>query len=288
MRSRAKLIAALAAVILASLAAPAGADETEGGRKSLPLPFAAGERLVYEGEFSKFLLRGIRIAEFKFEAAPAAQAPADSAAARPAPHLSLAGDVRTEGWFHKLFKIDFHFRLESLVERDTFTVLKTTKLDEQGKRVRTSETVFDRRAKTVSWTEVNPKDPQAQPRVVSAPLAGHVHDILSAIYYLRTQELAPGKGFALTLTDSGLFFDIPVSVAAEPKPLKTAVGKVSVVRLDLGMFGEGRPFEGDGSMSIWLTTDSRRLPVRARVSTELGLLDIKLKKYSAGPAAPAK
>jgi hypothetical protein len=280
-RGRASFIAVL--TVLAALAAQARADEAGDARKSPPMPFEAGEQLVYEGEFSRFVLRGIKIAEFRFTAGRDASETKGEPAGRTSPRLSFVGDVQTEGWFHRLFKIDFHFRLESLVERDTFSVLKTTRLDEQGKRVRTSETVFDREARVISWTEVNPKEPQSQPRVVNAPLEGRVLDILSAIYYLRTQPLVPGKSFELTLSDSGQVFRVPVAVAAEPKPLKTAVGKVSVVRLDLELFGEGRPLEGTGTMSMWVTTDSRRLPVRARLSSELGQLDIKIKKYSAGP-----
>jgi hypothetical protein len=35
-------------------------------------------------------------------------------------------------------------------------------------------------------------------------------------------------------------------------------------------------------MSLWLTDDARRLPVRARVSTDLGTIDITLKNFSGG------
>ncbi len=274
-----RFIVALAFMFaLASLSTLASGDED--GRKNAAHPFEPAEHLVYEGEFSKFLLRGIKIAEFSFTSTHDNLKDGAPNSSSESTHLALVGDVKSEGWFHKLFNLEFHFRLETLVERDTFSVLKSTKLDEQGKRIRTSEAVFDHKAKQVQWTEINPKDPQASPRVVNSPLEGHVHDIMSAIYFLRTQPLEPGKRFEISLSDSGQVYPVPITVVAEPKRMKTVLGKVPVVRLDVELFGEARAVEGDGRMSIWMTTDARRIPVRGRVSTDLGTIDIKLKKYS--------
>ncbi|HYN84101.1 MAG TPA: DUF3108 domain-containing protein [Pyrinomonadaceae bacterium] len=262
----------------------------EGGRATTapPLPFEPTEELVYEAEFSKLLLRGVKIAEFTFKAARAPEppvAPSDASAQTPAPQpprLLFTGDVLSNGWFGKLFTIDFHFRVESLVERAPFAVVRTTKLDEQGKRVRKSDAVFDRAGKVVSWTEIDPNDPERQPRVVTSPLEGAAHDIVSAIYFLRTQTLTPGKTFELTLSDSGRVYKVPARVSAERKPVKTVLGKVRVVRVDVELFGAGRPVEGEGKMALWVTDDEARVPVRAKLSSKIGALDIKLKRATRG------
>jgi hypothetical protein len=284
-----------------------GAADVASARKESPaaLPFEPTEQLVYEGEFSKLLFRGIKIAEFRFTssrpaASPtkaessssasavatetAAQAPnAERSDARP--RLQFVGDVKSSGWFHRLFNIDFHFRVESLVEREGFSVLSTKKLDEQGKRVRTSEAVFDRAGKKVSWTELDPNDPTREPRVVTNAFEGAAQDIVSAIYFLRTQQLTPGKTFELTISDSGQVYRVPATVMAEPKRMKTPLGKVAVVRVEVELFGEGRPVEGEGKMSLWITDDARRIPVRARMSSDIGMLDIKLKSVTTNPPA---
>ena len=75
------------------------------------------------------------------------------------------------------------------------------------------------------------------------------------------------------------------TVTAERKLMKTVLGRVNVVRRDVGLFGEGRPVEGKGKMSLWVTTDARRIPVRARMSSDLGQLDIRLKSVSNAPPA---
>ena len=298
-----RLRAAAAATLLFTVLLPAAFASdgaAEGARKEsppAPLPFEPAEQLVYEGNFSRFLLRGIKIAEFSFTAGRAAEPQLKSVAAAGAPAAAdpstanakgagaqapvhLIGDVKSSGWFHRLFNIDFHFRVESLVERAGFSVLSTKKHDEQGKRVRTSEATFDRAGKQVSWTEIDPNDPARAPRVVNTPLEGAAQDIVSAVYFLRTQQLTPGRSFEIVLSDSGQVYRVPATVAAEPKRMKTVLGKVSVVRVEVALFGEGRPVDGEGKMSIWFTDDARHVPVRARMSSDMGMIDIKLKSVS--------
>jgi hypothetical protein len=260
-----------------------GRRDTTAAARRTPLPFEPQEELVYEGEFSKLLLRGIQIAEFRFTAArmPVRRTPTGDHDDVPVTNLVFKGDATAKGWFRKLFGIDFHFNMESVVEPDTFRVLRTTKLDEQGKRVRQSEAVFDRAQNLLTWTERNPNDPTATPRVVQRPLAGAAHDFLSAIYFLRTQPLAAGQSLEIVMSDSGEVFHIPVKVV-ERKRMKTVLGRVQTLRVDVELFGDQRLVQGrKGSMSLWLTDDARRIPVKAHLDADVGTLDIKLKRVGA-------
>ncbi|MGI9105287.1 MAG: DUF3108 domain-containing protein [Pyrinomonadaceae bacterium] len=249
-----------------------------------PFPFEPDEQLTYEGEFSKLLLRGINIVEFKFTvervkttatATPAGEQPVAL------PHLVFKADAVAKGWFRKLFGIDFRYTAEAIVEPASFQNLRTTTRDEQGKRLRTSETVYDRARNQLTWTQRNPNDPQSQPRVVTAPLGDATHDLITAIYYLRTQPLEPGRNFELMVSDAGAVYHIPVKVGSR-KRMKSVVGRVQAVRVDLEIFGSGRLVDRKGELSLWFTDDARRLPIRARVSTDLGTIDITLKKVSGG------
>ena len=284
-----QITASLLAVVLLTtvvLSSVARAKDVPRERTPQPaagtLPFGPTEQLVYEGEFSKLLLRGIKIAELRFKVGRRAEvASAQSEGAAQTLNQSpiiFTTDVESKGWFQKLFGINFRFHAESTVEPDSFSVVRTTKKDEQGKRVRTSEAVFDRSANKVEWTELDPNDPNRPPRVVTAELDGTTHDVISVIYYLRTQQLSPGQTIELVVSDSGQVYKIPVKVFAEKKAIKTALGKVSVLRLDVYAFGQGRPIEGEGKMSLWLTNDARRIPVRAKLSNDMGTLSISLKE----------
>jgi hypothetical protein len=281
----------LAAALCAAALAPSRAvvsvtAEAKEAGDARQLPFAPGEELFYQADFSRSLLRGIEIAEFHFvtEREPA------TAAAEPAPAgFVFKGDVRAKGWFRKIFGLDFHYRQESFVDGRTLRIRRTTKLDEQGRRVRESEAVFDALADRVTWTEREPNNAAREPRVVTGPLAGADYDIISAIYCLRTRPLAVGQSFDLGVSDSGQTYRVPVKVVKR-ETMKTAIGRVSALRVEVGLFGErGLVSDRKGEMTIWITEDARRLPVRARLDAEVGTLDIKLKKASGlAASAPAR
>ena len=325
--------------------ASATGDESNGDRRApsaaitpmptqpptTPLPSETSEELVYEAVFSRILLRGIKVAEFKFTSgrAPAthtniattgainpsdattkndanaaasdgttdaANAPATNAAksagqgertADAAAPLLLTADIVSRGWFRKLFGINFHYHVESTVEPRSFQLLRTSVLDEQGKRVRTREAIFDRAARRITWTERDPNDATRPPRVETSPVGGaSVYDIITAIYYLRTQPLAPGKTFELSVSDSGEVYRVPVKVYAEPKRVKSALGRFAVVRVEVELFGKDRLVEDEGRMTLWMTDDARHLPLRAHISNRLGTLDISLKSATQGGARP--
>src|SRR5688500_12691117 len=148
--------ALLFAVVLSSvvLAKDTPKERTPAPRPAAAMPFAPSEELVYEGEFTRAILRGINIAELRFKAqrqTPSAVTPEGEAPA-PAP-LLLTTDVVSKGFFSKLFGVTFKFHAESHVEPNDFYAMRTTKKDEQGKRVRTSEAVFNQESKTVRSEE---------------------------------------------------------------------------------------------------------------------------------------
>jgi hypothetical protein len=127
------------------------------------------------------------------------------------------------------------------------------------------------------WTETDPRDPSRLPRTVTSEFTGPIQDILSAIYYLRTQPLQVGKTLEVVISDSGRVYRVPIRVV-EKKRMKTVLGRVSVLRLEVGLFGPRGMIESEGQFSIWFTEDARRIPVSARVKNEYGTFDIKLKK----------
>ena len=160
----------------------------------------------------------------------------------------------------------------------SFTVEKTTILDEQGKRVRTTESTFDRSQGKMTWTLRDPNNPDAEPRHAIADFSGQLQDVLSAIYFIRTQPLAVGKTFEVFVGDGGKVYKIPVKVV-EKKRMKTILGRVDVFRVNPELFGPERLIDDEkGEFSIWITDDAHHIPVGGRVKTDYGTFDIKLKR----------
>jgi len=240
-------------------------------------PFGRGEELVYQAEFNKGLLRGIDVAEFRFKATTE-RVPSRGMAGDDPVILRLVGDVVSKGLFPRIAGFRFHEHVESTVAPSPFAVLRTSKLEEQGKRVRTSEAIFDHEARKVTWTERDPNQSQP-PRISALEFSEPIQDILTIIYFLRTRKLEVGKSFDVPLSDAGRVYSFSVAVV-ERKQLKTVLGKVNAVRVDPALFGENGLVRSRGSLSIWITDDDRRLPVKAQLRVDLGTFDIKLKRVS--------
>jgi uncharacterized protein DUF3108 len=178
-------------------------------------PFEPLEELQFEAEFSRALLRKLDVADIKFRATN--KPDGDSYA------LTFNAEVTSKGFFARLFNLKFREVVESIVEPLTFTVKKTTILDEQGKRVRATESTFDRSKGTMTWTLRDPNNPASEPRQAITEFSGtELQDVLSAIYFIRTKPLEVGKSFDIYIGDGGRVYRIPVKVI-EKKRMKSVV-----------------------------------------------------------------
>jgi hypothetical protein len=241
--------------------------------------FELGEELHFEAEFSRALLRKLDVADLKFRAT---RTPLDVAGSKPYA-LTFNADVTSKGFFARLFNLKFRERVESTVEPVSFTVEKTTILDESGKRVRNTESTFDRSQGKMTWTSRDPNNPDAEPRHAIAEFSGQLQDVLSAIYFIRTQPLAVGKSFEVFIGDGGRVYKIPVQVV-EKRRMKTILGQVNVLRVNPELFGPERLIDDEkGEFSIWITDDAHHIPVGGRVKTDYGTFDIKLKRIIINP-----
>ena len=251
--------------------------------------FELGEELHFEAEFSRALLHKIDVADLKFRATRTPLNTGDSKTSE-SYALTFNADVSSKGFFARLFNLKFREQVESTVEPATFTVQKTTILDEQGKRVRTTESTFDRSKGIMTWTSRDPNNPGAEPRHAIADFTGQLQDVLSAIYFIRTQPLEVGKTFDVFIGDGGRVYTIPVKVV-EKKRMKTILGRVDVLHVQPELFGPNRLIDDEkGEFSMWITDDQRHIPVGGRVKTDYGTFDIKLKRIvnPTEPAAPGQ
>lgn len=233
-----------------------------------PLPFERGEELVYQAEFTRGLLRGVDVAEFRFKAVSEQIARGTDDVTI----LRLTGDVISKGLFTRIAGFKFHQHVESTAEAEPFRVLRTDKVEEQGKRKRVLDAVYDHEKNRVLWREVSP-NPQAGYFDFSEP----IQDVLTVIYFLRTKKLEVGKSFDVPVTDAGKVFTLSVAVV-ERKEIDTVLGRVNAFRIDPALFGDNAAVRAKGKLSIWVTDDDRRLPVKAQLKVDMGTFDIKLKQ----------
>ncbi len=229
-------------------------------------PFSVGEKLSYEAKFSK-IIKGIAVADLNFTVENAENSK----------DFLIKSDAVTKGSLLKLFTRKFVQEYESTVSGRDFSVKRTVKRDQQGDRVRESEALFDYQAKKVIYVETDPNDAARPPRQIASPIPADTQDLITAIYTLRRLPLAVGKIFELSVSDSGLVYKIPVRVTAR-EIQRTTAGKIWCFRVEPELFGVNRIIEQKGNMILWITDDSRRLPVRSQINLNIGRFEVKLKK----------
>jgi hypothetical protein len=229
---------------------------------------SVGETLIYEGKLRTVgfpLVMSVADLSFKIDKA------ADDE------RYVIKTEIRSKGTLTKLFDKKIVQLFESSVETERFRVLKTVKRDEQDERIRNSEAVFDYGDRKVTYVETDPTDPMRPPRRIASEIETETHDPVSAIYSLRLLPLAVGKTFQVTVSDSGLVYKVPVRVAAREQQ-NSVLGKVWCFRLEPEVFGPNRIIEQKGSMTIWITDDARRIPIRSRIDTKYGKIEVRLRK----------
>jgi hypothetical protein len=245
--------------------------------------FELGEELHFEAEFSRLMLRKLDVADLKFRASRTPVENSNDAPDSKPYALSFSADISSKGFFARLFNLKFRERVESTVEPITFTVQKTKIIDEQGKRVRNTESTFDPSKGKMTWTSRDPNNPAAEPRHAITDFSGQLQDVLSAIYFIRTQPLEVGKTFEVFIGDGGRVYKIPVKVV-ERRRMKTVLGRVNVLKVNPELFGPDRLIDQEkGEFSIWITDDERHIPVAGKVKTDYGTFDIKLKRIITNP-----
>ncbi|MFL6373091.1 MAG: DUF3108 domain-containing protein [Pyrinomonadaceae bacterium] len=259
-----RMILVAAALVLSAAAVVCAQPSTAGreaGRRFV------GESLTYEGKLNMMAL-SFSVADLTFTAN---ESPDNSG-------LLIRAEATSKGTLTSLFHYSFLQQIDSNVDLAGFRVAKTDKHDVQKERVRDSQAVFDYTQKRVTYVETDPKDAMRAPRRIASDITDPSYDLVSAIYYVRLQDLSVGKTFNIEVSDSGLVYSVPVNVTGREKQ-STPFGKVMCWRIEPDLFGPGKLIDGSGKMIIWITADTRRIPVAAKVNARVGTINIKLKKY---------
>lgn len=231
------------------------------------LPFAPGETLSYEAKLSK-IISGVPVADLTFVVSDGNPG-----------LLRINADAKSKGTLLKLARYSFLYQFSSNIDTASFRVERTERKTTEKERVRTGEAKFDYSEKRVTYVETDPKEPMKPPRRIASGIADETQDVVSGIYSLRLLPLAVGKRFDMTVSDSGLVYEVPVRVTSRELQ-KTIFGKVWCFRIEPDVFGPGRMIEDEGKMVIWVMDDPRRIPVRAQIKTSFGKVEVKLRSVS--------
>jgi Protein of unknown function (DUF3108) len=269
-------------------------------KDSFPIP--AGEKLEYEVKLSRFPLpRPVSLGVLTLENLGAVTNSQNSSAAagdQQKAHAPLIEGMNTEftlapdeqllrlratavskGALLALFGVDVRNRFETLVDMRDFSARVNFKEEKEGKRHIVQSTIFDRAEQQVRYLTTDLAKPDAPPRAKPLPREDGMLGLLSAIYFVRLQNLKEGQmlSFPVSADEANYQFEVLVG---KRESLKTECGKVKTVKLEPKLFGPGRYFNKiQGEMTMWVSDDNKRTPLRLVAKTSKGTFAAKLLNF---------
>lgn len=121
------------------------------------------------------------------------------------------------------------------------------------------------------------------------PIHNEVQDIVSAFYYLRTHsnidKLKKDESIEIDMFFDGEIFKFKLKYLGN-EMLKTKFGTLEAMKF-LPYVQAGRVFKAKESMTVWVTADENKIPIRVKASLLVGSLKAELESYK-GLSNPLK
>ena len=177
--------------------------------------------------------------------------------------IRIFSTARSNDWLSSFFPVDD--RTESILEKsgEFPGISRNFKMHlKEGSRVRDREITFNPATNTAHYFDRQ----KNQQRTI--PLAGKTFDIYSSFYYVRYQPLEPGKSLYITVLDSKKLHRIEIRVLRR-EMIKVPAGEFDTIVIEPMVKPEG-VFEGKRGAYIWLSDDTRRLPVKVQTKVTVG------------------
>ena len=252
-RVRLKRCGALWLLVLGALSVVLAAAEKQ-------VPFRSGERITLNVSWSD-----------KVSAATLTLVVLEKQVSHGVPCFLLRGELTPSPMIGKLYPV--YYMAESLLAATTLLPQRATMYNREKSRTRQKFTYFDRGSGQVYYTYLTKTE---QKKVFPAPSG--VLDILSWLYVLRTLPLQEGMIGPFQITDNGKLFTMRCQVVRST-PVKTDLGKLPVWLLRPRVeYADGQ--KPPASMALWISGDSRRLPLRFEIELPLGKFVAMISGYS--------
>jgi hypothetical protein len=182
-----------------------------------------------------------------------------------ATNLRITSIAKSSSSFSKIYKV--RDEIESVVQRSTFSTIRYHKDLREGTHHKNDTTTFANGAATLKGKTYQVPTP--------------VFDPLSLVYYMRTQDLTPGRSLHYTVFADKKTYDVIANVTRRAE-IETPLGKFNTVVVEPQMRGGGLYRDEDSKLTIWYSDDERHLPVRIRSDVKIGSITATLRGVTAG------
>jgi len=116
---------------------------------------------------------------------------------------------------------------------------------------------------------------------ITAARQGEVLDALSFLYFLRAASLRPGQAICLDVVANRRYWRLAATVASGNDRIDSEAGIFDTVRID-GIATRADKPEARRPIHLWISSDSRHLPVAVVSEVDLGPVKLMLSRVSGG------
>jgi hypothetical protein len=180
----------------------------------------------------------------------------------------IISTAESNKFFSVFFKVDD--RVESFMEAHGLYSLRYDKHLREGKFKSDMSMTFDQENHLALYN--NGKDTFQVPE--------YVQDVLSAFYFVRTQNLEIGKSILVDNHTDKKTYPLEVRVLRKEK-VKVPAGEFNCVVVEPMLKTPGI-FEQKGSLTVWLTDDEVKMPVLMKSKVIIGSISTELVSYKLG------
>jgi hypothetical protein len=174
--------------------------------------------------------------------------------------LSLA---KSNDWLSSFYPVED--RTESLLDTSgdpPGRVRSFRMIFKEGARLREREINFERTPGKAHFHD------RVTGEQLDIPVEPGTYDMYSSFYHARHQRLEPGKSLFMNVLDCKTYYRIEVRVVKKER-IKVPAGEFDTIKIEPVVRPEGI-FEGKRGTFIWLSDDSRRIPVKAQTLVKVG------------------
>ena len=194
------------------------------------------------------------------------------------PCYHVVGTGNSKNAFDWFFKV--RDRYDSYIDEKTLLPKFFMRRVNEGGFIINQDYRFNQTAKSVNVKRTGTDEPRSTPgKVFTIPSA--THDILSAFYYARNLNLDGVKiGDIITIQT---FFDeelFPLKIKLVGREvISTRAGKIRCIKIH-PLIQQGRVFKEEDDLTLWVSDDINRIPVRLQADVVVGSIKMDLKSYS--------
>ncbi len=163
---------------------------------------------------------------------------------------------------------------ESWLDASLLISMGYSKKIREGGFLRDEWTVFDNKNLSFKGQKINKNNIAAEQ---SGQLSGPVQDILSSLYFTRTQKLETGKDIILDVNTQKNW---PLVIKVYKKErVKTPAGEFECYVVEPKIREEGIFVAKGKKLMIWLTADEERIPVLMKAEVFIGHVSARLVRH---------